>query len=255
MYKDIAQGVLLPFVLTGAGAACVFFLKRGINETLSRVLCGFAAGIMTAASFFSLILPAVEQSKDMGSLAFLPATAGFALGVLFLLALDAVVRKTHLESGDAVGMKRTTKLLLAVTVHNVPEGLAVGIIYAGWMYGDGVALSAAFALALGIGLQNFPEGAIVSMPLCADGMKKGRAFMLGALSGAVEPVAAVAAILAAGVFVPLMPYLLSFAAGAMFYVVVGELVPEMSQGGRACAGMLAFTLGFVLMTALDVALG
>ena len=259
MWLQVAEGVLIPFLGTALGAGCVFFLKNSISDRLNRALTGFASGIMVSASFFSLLLPALEQAAEMGKLSFLPAAAGFLVGMLFLLVLDLVIPHIHLdqsEEGPRSGLRRTTKLALAVTLHNLPEGMAVGVVYAGWMYGNqDISLMGAFSLALGIALQNFPEGAIVSMPLRAEGMPKGKTFLYGVLSGVVEPIGAILILLAAGVFVPVLPYLLSFAAGAMFYVVIEELVPEMAEGNHSNIGAVCFALGFVLMMALDVGLG
>ncbi|MBQ4466073.1 MAG: ZIP family metal transporter, partial [Oscillospiraceae bacterium] len=220
---------------------------------------GFAAGVMVAASFWSLLDPAIESSASMGNLAFLPAAVGFLIGVGFLLFLDMVTPHMHMnqiDEGPKNALRRTTKLILAVTLHNIPEGMAVGVVFAGWMTGgSGITHAEALALALGIAIQNFPEGAIVSMPLRAEGMPKMKTFWYGVLSGAVEPVAAVITIFAAGAVVPVMPYLLAFAAGAMLYVVVEELIPEMSEGQHSNGATIAFALGFVLMMVLDVALG
>jgi len=259
MFFHVLQGVLIPFLGTGLGAACVFFLKDHISEKLDRMLTGFAAGIMVSASFFSLLLPALEQSEAMGRLAFIPAVIGFLVGMLFLLVLDMIVPHMHLdhsEEGPTSGLKKTTKLILAVTLHNLPEGMAVGVVYAGWMYGnEKITQMSAFALALGIAIQNFPEGAIVSMPLRAGGMPKPKTFWYGVLSGIVEPIGAVLTIFAAGVLLPILPYLLSFAAGAMMYVVVEELIPEMSEGKHSNVGTVFFAIGFALMMLLDVGLG
>lgn len=259
MWFQVAQGVLIPFLGTSLGAACVFFLKSGMSKTVEKALSGFAAGIMTAASFFSLLVPALELADGMGRAAVVPAAIGFTVGMLFLLALDLLVPHMHLdksEEGPRSGLKRTTKLVLAVTLHNLPEGMAVGIVYAGWMYQSAqIAVSGAFALALGIALQNFPEGAIVSMPLLAEGMPKGRTFLYGVLSGVVEPIGALLTILAAGFFLPIMPYLLSFAAGAMIYVVVEEMIPSLSEPPHSNIGTICFAAGFVLMMVLDVVLG
>ncbi len=249
----------IPFLGTSLGAACVFFFKNAISEKLQRAFTGFASGVMVAASFFSLLLPALDQTEDMGKLGFLPPSIGFAIGMMFLLVLDMVIPHMHLDSseeGVRSGLKKTTKLVLAVTLHNIPEGMAVGIVCAGWMYGDAkVSFMGALSLAIGIAIQNFPEGAIVSMPLLAEGMSKGKTFLLGVLSGVVEPIGALLVILAAGIFIPVMPYFLSFAAGAMIYVVVEELIPEMSEGEHSNIGTICFALGFVLMMALDVGLG
>ncbi|MCR5097980.1 MAG: ZIP family metal transporter [Lachnospiraceae bacterium] len=253
------QILLIPFLGTSLGAACVFFFKNRISEKLQRVFTGFASGVMVSASFFSLLLPALEQTESMGKIGFLPASIGFAVGMMFLLVLDLVIPHIHLDSseeGPSSGLKRTTKLVLAVTLHNIPEGMAVGIVCAGWMYGNSsVTFAGALSLAIGIAIQNFPEGAIVSMPLLAEGTTKWKTFLYGVLSGIVEPVGALLVILAAGVFVPVMPYFLSFAAGAMIYVVVEELIPEMSEGEHSNIGTISFALGFVLMMALDVGLG
>ncbi len=253
------QILTIPFLGTSLGAACVFFFKNAISEKMQRAFTGFASGVMVAASFFSLLLPALEQSEDMGRLGFLPASIGFAIGMMFLLVLDMVIPHMHLDSseeGMSSGLKRTTKLVLAVTLHNIPEGMAVGIVCAGWMYGDAkVSFMGALSLAIGIAIQNFPEGAIVSMPLLAEGTSKGKTFLLGVLSGVVEPIGALLVIIAAGIFIPVMPYFLSFAAGAMIYVVVEELIPEMSEGEHSNIGTICFALGFVLMMALDVGLG
>ena len=259
MWIKVIEGILIPFLGTALGAACVFFLRGEMGERTKKALGGFASGIMVSASFFSLILPALEQSEDMGKLAFLPAAAGFLIGMLFLLVLDILIPHMHLdksEEGPKSGFRRTTKLVLAVTLHNLPEGMAVGIVYAGWLYGkEEITLAGALALALGIALQNFPEGAIVSMPLRAEGMKKGKTFLLGVLSGIVEQIGAILTILASSVFLSAMPYLLTFAAGAMFYVVVEELIPEMAEGKHTNIGTVCFALGFALMMALDVGLG
>ena len=252
-------GVLIPFIGTSLGAAMVFVLKKSISDSLQKILTGFAAGVMVAASFWSLLQPALESSEHLGALSFLPAAVGFLVGVGFLLLLDVVTPHMHFDhqdEGPKSGLKRTTKLILAVTLHNIPEGMAVGVVYAGFLSGNaGITSAGALALALGIAIQNFPEGAIVSMPLRAEGMNKGKTFLFGVLSGVVEPIAAVVTILAAGTVVPIMPYLLAFAAGAMMYVVVEELIPEMSEGKHSNGGTIAFSLGFVLMMVLDVALG
>ena len=255
----IFRGVMIPFLGTGLGAVMVFFLKKQISEGLQKVLTGFAAGVMVAASFWSLLQPALESSEDMGKLSFVPAAVGFFIGIGFLLLLDEITPHMHMDQqveGPRSKLKRTTKLILAVTLHNIPEGMAVGVVYAGWRAGEaGVSQTAALALALGIAIQNFPEGAIVSMPLLAEGMPKGKTFLYGVLSGVVEPIAAIITILAASAVVPILPYLLAFAAGAMMYVVVEELIPEMSEGRHSNSGTISFALGFILMMILDVALG
>ena len=259
MDLQIAGGILIPFLGTSLGAAMVFFLKKQISAGVQKALTGFAAGVMVAASFWSLLEPALESSADMGSLAFLPASVGFLVGMGFLLLLDIVTPHMHMDKqneGPQSGFKRTTKLILAVTLHNIPEGMAVGVVYAGFLAGDaGITAAGTLVLALGIAIQNFPEGAIVSMPLLAEGMPRARTFWLGVLSGAVEPVAAVLTLLAAGLVTPVMPYFLAFAAGAMMYVVVEELIPEMSEGKHSNVGTVAFALGFVVMMILDVTLG
>ena len=260
MSLAVWQGVLLPFLGTTLGAGCVLFLKKNLNPMVQRGLTGFAAGVMVAASIWSLLIPAMDQAEGMGSWAFVPAVAGFWLGILFLLVLDRVIPHLHLGSTEPEGprssLKKTTMLVLAVTLHNIPEGMAVGVVYAGWASGSqSITLAGAVALALGIALQNFPEGAIISMPLRSAGMSKRRSFALGTLSGIVEPVAALLTILASHWIIPALPYLLSFAAGAMIYVVVEELIPEMSEGEHSNLGTLCFSLGFTLMLILDVALG
>lgn len=259
MTAGTVLGILIPFAGTSLGAAMVFVLKNRISDSLQKILIGFAAGVMVAASFWSLLQPALESSEAMGVWSFVPAAAGFLIGVGFLLFLDEVTPHMHFnneEEGPRTGLKRTTKLILAVTLHNIPEGMAVGVVYAGFLSGSaGISAAGALALALGIAIQNFPEGAIVSMPLRAEGMDKARTFLYGVLSGVVEPIAAFITVLAAGAVVPVMPYLLAFAAGAMMYVVVEELIPEMSEGSHSNWGTVAFSLGFVLMMVLDVALG
>ena len=256
----IAKGLLIPFLGTATGSACVFFMKKEINDSLERFLLGFAGGVMTAASVWSLLIPAMEQCSGMGRMAFLPSFTGFWLGILFLLALDTFVPHLHMNAEKAEGPKsrlaKTTMMVLAVTLHNLPEGMAVGVVYAGFISGKAdITAGGALALALGIAIQNFPEGAIISMPLHAEGKSRFRAFADGVLSGAVEPVGAVMTILAASMIVPAMPYLLSFAAGAMIYVVVEELIPEMSEGEHSNIGVIMFSLGFTAMMALDTALG
>ena len=253
-------GILIPFLGTSLGAACVFFMKKTLGDAVQRSLTGFAAGVMVAASVWSLLIPALSQSAAMGKLAFLPAAVGFWIGVLFLLALDHIIPHLHSKSGQTEGPKsklqRTTMMVLAVTLHNIPEGMAVGVVYAGYLSGSAqITAAGALALSLGIAIQNFPEGAIISMPLRAEGMKKSKAFLNGVLSGVVEPIGAVLTILAARLIVPVLPYLLSFAAGAMLYVVVEELIPEMSQGEHSNIGTIFFAVGFSVMRVLDVALG
>ena len=254
------SGILIPFLGTTFGAACVFFMKKSLGDLVQRSLAGFAAGVMVAASIWSLLIPAIEQSENMGKLSFLPAFIGFWGGILFLLALDHLIPHLHVGSNQAEGPKtrlgRTTMMVLAVTLHNIPEGMAVGVMYAGFLAGNmQITAASAFALSLGIAIQNFPEGAIISMPLRAEGESKGKAFLGGVLSGAVEPIGAVLTIIAAQFIIPALPYLLSFAAGAMLYVVVEELIPEMSQGQHSNLGTVFFAVGFSVMMTLDVALG
>ncbi len=258
--KTVILGLLIPFIGTAAGSACVFFLRKDLKRGVQRALTGFAAGVMVAASIWSLIVPAIEQSSNMEKLAFLPAFIGFWLGILFLLLLDRIIPHLHMNAQQAEGpkskAKKTTMMVLAVTLHNIPEGMAVGVVYAGLMSGSAnITAGGAVALALGIAIQNFPEGAIISMPLFAEGKSKPKAFALGVLSGAVEPVFGALTVLVAGLVVPAMPFLLSFAAGAMLYVVVEELIPEMSAGEHSHIGVITFALGFSVMMALDVALG
>ena len=259
MMAEVIPGIFIPLIGTALGAATVFFLKNDISENLHKALAGFAAGVMVAASFWSLLNPAIESSAEMGKLSFLPAAIGFFIGIGFLLLLDKITPHMHFdkqEEGPQSGLRRTTKLILAVTLHNIPEGMATGVVYAGFLSGkSGITSAGALALAIGIAIQNFPEGSIVSMPLRAEGMSKPKTFLLGVLSGVVEPIAALITIFAAGAVISVMPYLQAFAAGAMMYVVVEELIPEMSRGKHSNFGTVSFALGFVLMMILDVALG
>ena len=260
MWLNIFEGLMIPFAGTALGSACVFFMKKELGRNMQRVLTGFASGVMVAASIWSLIIRAIELSADKGKLSFLPPVIGFWLGILFLLLLDSVIPHLHLYAEKAEGVRskaaKTTMMLLAVTLHNIPEGMAVGVIYAGLLSGGGkITAGGALALSLGIAIQNFPEGAIISMPLHAEGKSKMKSFIGGTLSGAVEPLGALLTVLASGLIVPAMPYFLSFAAGAMIYVVVEELIPEMSQGEHSNTGVVMFALGFTVMMALDVALG
>ena len=260
MKPEILCAVLLPFLGTAIGASLVFFLKGKMNQTLQRSLTGFAAGVMVAASVWSLIIPAMDQSAHMGKLAFLPAFVGVWLGFGFLLALDHLIPHLHLNSecpeGQPCNLGKSTMMVLAVALHNLPEGMAVGVVAAGWLSGDeSISAASAIALSVGIALQNLPEGAIISMPLRSNGMRAGKAFGYGVASGIVEPIGAVATILLASFVVPILPYLLSFAAGAMLYVVVEELIPEMSEGEHSNIGTVFFAAGFTLMMMLDVALG
>ena len=258
MWAKVLIGILIPLLGTTLGAACVFFLKKDMSPRLGRGLSGFAGGIMVSASFFSLILPALEQVSDQGNFRLIPVGSGFLAGMLFLLVLDLLVPHIHpdkSEEGLHTGLKRTTKLFLAVALHNLPEGMVVGIVFAGWMYGQSqITLAGATVLAIGIALQNFPEGAVVSMPLRAEGMPKFKTFLYGALSGIVEPIGALLTAFAASLFLPILPFLLSFAAGAMFYVVVEELVPSMA-GEHDNTGTICFAIGFVLMMSLDILFG
>ena len=260
MDHNTLLGVLIPFVGTTAGAACVFFLKNELKPIIQKTLLGFASGVMVAASVWSLLIPSMNMCEAMGRLAFLPASIGFMVGILMLLLLDRLIPHLHLGSdepeGHMCGLKKTTMLVLAVTLHNIPEGMAVGVVYAGLLAGNTqITAASAFVLSLGIAIQNFPEGAIISMPLRAEGESKGRAFFGGVLSGVVEPIGAVLTILAAQLVIPALPYFLSFAAGAMLYVVVEELIPEMSQGKHSNIGTVFFAAGFSVMMTLDVALG
>ena len=260
MTTEILTIILLPFLGTTLGAACVFFMKGEMNQNLQRALMGFAAGVMIAASIWSLIIPAMDQSEHMGKLAFLPAFIGVWIGILFLLLLDRVIPHLHINSecpeGTKCSLGKSTMMVLAVALHNLPEGMAVGVVVAGWLTGnESISAAAAFALALGIAIQNLPEGAIISMPLTSNGMKSGKSFVYGVLSGIVEPIGAIATILLAKLVVPMLPYLLSFAAGAMLYVVVEELIPEMSEGDHSNIGTVFFAVGFTIMMMLDVALG
>ena len=260
MNMDIFWGLFIPFLGTSLGAACVFFMRGEMHRGMQRGLTGFASGVRVAASIWSLLIPAIEESSDWGKLAFLPAVIGFGGGILFLLFLDHIIPHLHMGAEEAEGprshLARTTMLVLAVTLHNIPEGMAVGVVLAGFLSGHGdITYASAMALSIGIAIQNFPEGAIISMPLRGAGMGKMKSFVGGMLSGAVEPVGGMLTILLTSLVVPLMPYLLSFAAGAMMYVVVEELIPEMSEGEHSDIGVLTFALGFMVMMTLDVALG
>lgn len=252
--------LLIPFVGTALGSMCVLFMKRDMDFRVQRSMVGFAAGVMTAASVWSLLLPSLAQAAEMGRFAFVPAVAGFWLGTMFLLALDTFTPHIHIGSdeqeGPRCGLSRTAMLVLAVALHNIPEGMAVGVAYAGWETGaGGISPMGALALSIGIAIQNFPEGAVISMPLHAQGMSRARACAWGVISGLAEPIAGLVAILLSEALVPIMPYLLSFAAGSMLYVVVEELIPEMASGEHSNAGTIAFGIGFTLMIVLDVALG
>ena len=257
---QILAGLMLPFLGTVLGAACVFFVKNEIKPGLQKLLLGFASGVMVAASVWSLIIPAINMSEGMGDLAFIPAAIGFLLGIVFLLAMDKLVPHLHGGSDAPEGrpsrLKKTTMLVFAVTLHNIPEGMAVGVMFAGLLGGNGaVTFAGALALSIGIAIQNFPEGAVISLPLKSEGSGKGRAFLYGAISGAVEPVAAAVTIAFTGLIAPVLPYVLAFAAGAMIYVVVEELLPEASAGEHSNIATLGFAAGFLIMMILDVALG
>ncbi len=258
MISTVAMGLLLPFLGTTLGAACVFFMKRELHDGLQRFLLGFAGGVMTAASIWSLLIPAMAMVESMGRLAFIPALIGFALGLAFLFVLDRITPHLHAAAQDPEGprssLSRTMMLFFAVTLHNIPEGMAVGVLFAGLISGSAVTVASAFALAIGIAIQNFPEGAIISMPLRNEGNSKARSFFYGVLSGAVEPLAALITILLTRTVEIALPYLLSFAAGAMIYVVVEELIPEATRNEKTDVCTIGFGAGFALMMVLDVAL-
>ena len=253
-------GIMIPFVGTAAGAGCVFFMKNQIRPRVQKMLLGFASGVMVAASVWSLLIPAMDMSEGLGKLAFLPAAVGFLLGILFLLLMDRLVPHLHMDHDEPEGLrsdwKKTTMLVLAVTLHNIPEGMAVGVVFAGMLQGQElITLTGAFALSLGIAIQNFPEGAIISLPLRTEGFSKQKAFLYGAASGIVEPMGAALTVVLSAYITPALPYLLAFAAGAMIYVVVEELIPESAEGEHSNTGTLGFAAGFVIMMILDVALG
>ena len=257
---NIGIRILIPFVGTTLGAGMVFLLRKEIKPTIQKALLGFASGVMIAAGVWSLLIPAIEMAEEQGKIAWIPAAVGFLLGMGFLLLLDTITPHMHLNDdkpeGPVTQLKKSTMLVLAVTLHNIPEGMAVGVVFAGLLVGDtSISMAGAMTLAIGIAIQNFPEGAIISMPLRSEGVSKGRAFWYGALSGIVEPIAAFITILLASVVVPILPYLLAFAAGAMVYVVVEELIPESQEGEHSNIGTIGVAMGFVLMMVLDVALG
>lgn len=257
---NLLIGIMIPFVGTALGAACVFFLKHEMKPLLQKILLGFASGVMVAASVWSLLIPAMNMSEGMGRLAFIPAAVGLLLGMAFLLLMDRVIPHLHLGSDEPEGahssLSKSMMLIFAVTLHNFPEGMAVGVVFAGMLEGSaGITLAGAFALAIGIAIQNFPEGAIISMPLKGTGISRGKAFLYGAASGIVEPLGALLTIWLASYIEPVLPYLLAFAAGAMLYVVVEELIPEASEGEHSNIATVGFAIGFVLMMILDVALG
>lgn len=264
MNKDILLGVMIPFLGTTLGAACVYIMKDTLKDRVQKGLSGFAAGVMVAASIWSLIIPAMDMVEDrLANMAWIPAAIGFIAGIIFLLILDSVIPHQHIDSDHPEGMKaeslrKTTMMVLAVIIHNIPEGMAVGVSFAGVLYGRGdLTMAGAMVLAIGIAIQNFPEGAIISMPLKAVGVNKHKAFGMGIFSGIVEPIAAIITILLSSIMVPILPYLLSFAAGAMMYVVVEELVPEATGEGESHTniGTIGFAAGFVIMMILDVMLG
>lgn len=260
MDQNVLIGLMIPFAGTVLGSSMVFFLRKEMSELLQKALLGFASGVMIAASIWSLLDPAIEMASEQGTVAWIPAAVGFLFGMGFLLLLDSVTPHLHLESDEPEGipskLKKSTMLMLAVTLHNIPEGMAVGVTFAGAISGNSlISLAGAFTLSLGIAIQNFPEGAIISMPLKGNGLSKGKSFVYGVISGAVEPVAAFITILLTNLILPMLPYMLSFAAGAMIYVVVEELIPESQTGRHTNIGTIGVALGFTLMMVLDVALG
>lgn len=257
---QIAIGLLIPFLGTTLGSAMVFLMKNTMNKKLEKILLGFASGVMIAASVWSLLIPSIEMAEEQGIISWVPATIGFLFGILFLLILDRIIPHMHLDNEKPEGIKsklrKTTMLVLAVTLHNIPEGMAVGVVFAGAILGNtGITVAGAFALAIGIAIQNFPEGAIISMPLKSEGVSKPKAFLYGMLSGIVEPIGAIITIILTNLVVPVLPYLLSFAAGAMIYVVVEELIPESQSGEHSNIGTIGVAIGFVIMMILDITLG
>ena len=257
---DVFWGLAIPFLGTTLGSAMVFFMKNKINNKIEKLLLGFASGVMIAASIWSLLIPSIDMAEEQGVIAWIPATIGFLLGIFFLLILDTIIPHLHLNSNEPEGMKsklkKTTMMVLAVTLHNIPEGMAVGVVFAGAVSGNtGITMAGAFALAIGIAIQNFPEGAIISMPLKSEGISKLKAFWYGTLSGIVEPIGAVLTIALTNLVVPILPYFLSFAAGAMIYVVVEELIPSAQTGEHSNISTIGLAIGFVIMMILDVALG
>ena len=257
---DVFWGLLIPFLGTTLGAGMVFIMKNKINKKIEKILLGFASGVMIAASVWSLLIPSIDMAKTQNIVDWIPATVGFMLGIIFLLILDSIIPHLHLHTDKPEGLKakieKTTMMVLAVTLHNIPEGMAVGVVLAAAYYGDGlITLSAALALAIGIAIQNFPEGAIISMPLKSNGTSKLRAFSLGAMSGLVEPIAVLITLVLTKFITAILPYLLSFAAGAMIYVVIEELIPEGQGGKHSNICTIGFALGFVIMMILDIALG
>ena len=271
MLFEVIKGICIPFLGTSLGAACVFFMKSKINESIQRAIIGFSAGVMVAASIWSLLIPAMEQSQNMGKLAFVPAVVGFWIGVVFLMLLGRIATRLHQKGIQTKNIDNVQKIqtnnskhqfgkktmfVLAIVLHNIPEGMAVGVCFAGFLSGNsGILLIEAIVLAIGIAIQNIPEGAIISMPMKMEGSSKKKSFLAGVLSGVVEPIAAFSTILLLNLVVPLLPYLLSFAAGAMIYVVAEELIPEMHSGKKSSLGVIGVTIGFVIMMVLDIALG
>lgn len=257
---EILLGVMIPFIGTSLGAACVYAMKKELNKKVNKILLGFASGVMMAAAVWSLIIPSIDMSKHMGKLSFIPASIGIFAGIMFLFSLDKIIPHIHVDSKKSEGTKKyklskTTKLVLSVVLHNIPEGMAIGIVFAAVMNeGNAVTLTSAIALSVGIAIQNFPEGAIISMPLRSEGLSKNKSFIYGVLSGIVEPIAAVITIIFSNVITPIMPYLLSFAAGAMIFVVVEGLIPEAAEDNFADISAVAFSLGFIIMMILDVSL-
>ena len=257
---EVFWGLVIPFIGTTLGSAMVFFMKNKINNKVEKILLGFASGVMIAASIWSLLIPSIDMANEQGLIAWIPATVGFLLGMFFLLVLDSIIPHLHLNSSKPEGIKsklqKTTMMVLAVTLHNIPEGMAVGVVFAGAIsQNSGITLAGAFALAVGIAIQNFPEGAIISMPLKSEGASKLKSFLYGTLSGIVEPIGALITIALTNMVVPVLPYFLSFAAGAMIYVVVEELIPESQSGEHSNIGTVGVAIGFVIMMILDVALG
>ena len=257
---ELLYGLLIPFLGTTLGSGMVFLMKNKINKKIEKLLLGFASGVMIAASIWSLIIPALDMAEEQGVITWMPATIGFLLGICFLLVLDSIIPHLHLNTDKPEGLKskiqKTTMMVLAVTLHNIPEGMAVGVVFAGALaQNTGITMAGAIALAIGIAIQNFPEGAIISMPLKSEGMSKAKAFLYGTLSGIVEPIGAILTICLTNLVVPILPYLLSFAAGAMIYVVVEELIPESQTGEHSNIGTIGVAIGFVIMMILDVALG
>lgn len=257
---NLFLGLIIPFVGTTLGSSMVFLMKNKINNKIEKILLGFASGVMVAASIWSLLIPSIEMAKEQNIIAWLPATIGFILGIMFLLILDNLIPHIHIKSKEPEGLKsgfkKTTMMVLAVTLHNIPEGMAVGVALAGALSGNSsITIAGALALSLGIAIQNFPEGAIISMPLKEEGNSKGKSFLYGTLSGIVEPIGGLLTVLLTSLVVPVLPYLLSFASGAMIYVVVEELIPESQIGKHSNLGTLGFSFGFIIMMILDVALG